>query len=143
MVSDFDPFTPDVVREPHAFYAALRREAPLHRLPNGAYYLISRYRDVRDAAMNTETFSSNLVAVLLQGMEHKPELLALEGAGTGSVDALAIADPPVHARQRKIANQVFSMRRVASSSQRSARWRSRSLKRFCRDLARSGVPPTG
>src|SRR5512139_2131802 len=114
MLSDFDPFNPDVVREPHAFYAALRREAPLYRLPNGAYYLISRYRDVRDAAMNTETFSSNLVAVLLQGMEHKPELLALEGAGTGSVDALAIADPPVHARQRKISNQAFSMRRVAT-----------------------------
>ena len=112
MLANFDPFNPDVVREPHAFYAALRREAPLYRLPNGAYYLISRYRDVRDAAMNTEVFSSNLVAVLLQGMEKQPELLALEG--TGSVNALAIADPPVHARQRKISNQAFSMRRVAT-----------------------------
>jgi cytochrome P450 len=112
-LSDFDPFGPDVVQEPHAFYAALRREAPLYRLPNGAYYLISRYGDVRDAAMNTEVYSSNLVAVLFRDLG-QPGLLALDGAGTGSADALAIADPPVHARQRKLSNQAFSVRRVAA-----------------------------
>src|SRR5262249_39655533 len=86
---------------------------PLYRLPNGAYYLISRYRDVRDATMNTEVYSSNLVAVLFQGQDH-PELLALEGAGPGAVDALAVADPPVHALQRKITNKAFSIRRIAA-----------------------------
>jgi cytochrome P450 len=108
----FDPFDLDVVREPHAFYAALRRDAPLYRMPNGAWYLLSRYRDVRDAAMNVEVFSSNLVAVLMQGQEQpdRPELLSVSGA----VDALAIADPPVHARQRKLSNKAFSMRRVAA-----------------------------
>jgi cytochrome P450 len=108
-----DPFHPDVVQEPHAFFAALRREAPLYRLPNGAYYLISRYRDVRDAAMNPEVYSSNLVAVMFKGLEQL-ELMTLEGAGTGAVDALAIADPPVHARQRKLSNKAFSMQRVGA-----------------------------
>jgi cytochrome P450 len=112
-LADLDPFHPDVVQEPHEFFAALRREAPLYRLPNGAYYLISRYRDVRDATMNPEVYSSNLVAVLFQGLE-QPELLTLEGAGTGAVDALAIADPPVHARQRKLSNKAFSVQRVAA-----------------------------
>ena len=113
-LADLDPFHPDVVQEPHAFYAALRREAPLYRLPNGAYYLISRYRDVRDAAMDLEVYSSNLVAVMMQGQE-RPELLSLSAGGaTGAVDALAIADPPVHARQRKLSNKAFSMRRVAA-----------------------------
>jgi cytochrome P450 len=112
-LADLDPFSLDVVREPHAFYAALRREAPLYRPPNGAYYLISRYRDVRDAAMRPEVYSSNLVAVLFQGLD-QPELLAIDGAGSGAVDALAIADPPTHARQRKLANGALSMRRVAA-----------------------------
>jgi cytochrome P450 len=111
-LADIDPFHPDVVQEPHEFFAALRREAPLYRMPNGAYSLISRYRDVRDAAMNKEVYSSNLVAVMMQGLE-QPELLAIEG-GAARVDVLATADPPVHARQRKLSNRVFSMRRVAA-----------------------------
>jgi cytochrome P450 len=111
-LADFDPFDPDVVQEPHAFFAALRREAPLYRLPNGAYSLISRYRDVRAAALDPETYSSNLVAVMMQGAE-QPELLAFED-GPARVDVLATADPPVHARQRKLANPAFGVRRVAA-----------------------------
>ena len=111
-LADFDPFDPEVVQEPHAFFAALRREAPLYRMPSGAYSLISRYRDVRDAALNTEVFSSNLVAVMMQGLD-APELLAIEG-GAARVDVLATADPPGHARQRKLSNKAFSMRRVAA-----------------------------
>jgi cytochrome P450 len=110
-LADLDPFDPDVVQEPHAFFAALRREAPLYRMPNGAYHLITRYRDVRDAALAPEVYSSNLVAVMMQGVE-APELLAI-GGGAGRVDVLATADPPVHARQRKLSNKAFSMRRVA------------------------------
>jgi cytochrome P450 len=112
-LADLDPFAPDVVQQPHEFFAALRREAPLYRMPNGAYYLISRYRDVRAAAMNPEVYSSNLIAVMLQGQE-RLELLALDGAQMGQVDALATADPPAHVRQRKASNKVFSMRRVAA-----------------------------
>jgi cytochrome P450 len=113
-LADIDPFHPEVVQEPHEFFAALRREAPLYRLPNSAYYLISRYPDVRAAAMNPEVYSSNLVAVLLQSQEQpeRTELMTIEG--TSAVDALAIADPPVHARQRKLANKAFSMRRLTA-----------------------------
>ena len=111
-LADIDPFDPEVVQEPHEFFAALRREAPLYRMPSGAYFLISRYRDVRDAALNPEVYSSNLVAVLMQGVE-TPELLAIEG-GPERVDVLATADAPAHARQRKLSNKAFSMRRVAA-----------------------------
>src|SRR5262245_20661867 len=112
-LADFDPFHPDVVQEPHEFFAALRREAPLYRLPNGAYYLISRYRDVRDAAMHPELYSSHLVAVVMQGLE-RTELLSFEGGAAAGVDVLATADPSMHARQRKLSNRAFSVRRTAA-----------------------------
>jgi cytochrome P450 len=64
------------------------------------------------------------------------------------VDALAIADPPVHERQRKLSNKAFSMRRVAALEpairdlaeslieailpQRGARW---SSAEWMRDVA--------
>jgi len=116
----FDPFDPEVIESPWDFFAALRREAPLYELPNKAYYIISRYDDVQRAAMDTDTFSSNLVAVLLQDSgEAAPQFLNMandtggdeEGAQAG--DALAIADPPVHTRQRKVSNRAFTPRRVA------------------------------
>jgi cytochrome P450 len=115
-LADIDPFHPDVLQQPHEFFAALRREAPLYRLPNGAWYLITRYRDVRAAALNTEVFSSNLIALMMQGEDKPeiPELLTLPEGTTGQVNALAIADPPAHARQRKLSNKAFSMRRVAA-----------------------------
>jgi cytochrome P450 len=115
-LADLDPFDPDVVQQPHAFFAALRREAPLYRLPNGAYYLISRYRDVRAAALDTAVYSSNLITVMMQAANEPevPQLLALPEGGAGQVNALAIADPPAHTRQRKLSNKAFSMRRVAA-----------------------------
>jgi len=113
-LADFDPFATEVVQEPHAFWAALRREAPLYTLPNGAWSLITRYRDVREAALAPDVYSSNLVAVLMEGLG-RPELLAFDGGmPTSAADALAIADPPVHERQRKLSNKAFSMRRVAA-----------------------------
>ena len=63
-LADFDPFDLDVVREPHAFHAALRREAPLYRMPNGAWYLISRYRR-EDETPSQVILSSTGIGVFL------------------------------------------------------------------------------
>jgi cytochrome P450 len=49
---------------------------------------------------------------MTQGLE-APELLTV-GGGAGRVDVLATADPPGHARQRKLSNKAFSVRRVAA-----------------------------
>lgn len=113
---DIDPYDPVVVETPWEFFAALRAEAPLYRLPNGAYYLISRYRDVAEAAMNTEVFSSNLVAVLTAdaGGAQTPQILDLSAGPARATDVLAIADPPAHTRQRRLSNAAFTVRRVAA-----------------------------
>jgi len=114
--SEFDPFDAGVVEDPWDFFAALRREAPVYRLPNDAYTIISRYGDVRQAALSPEIFSSNLVALLLQGETSGdgPRVLEVPTGGAQAVDVLAIADAPHHTRQRKLSNKAFSMRRVAS-----------------------------
>jgi cytochrome P450 len=114
-LSEFDPFDPDVVEDPWDFFAALREQAPAYRLPNGAYTVISRYEDVREAALSPETFSSNLVALLMQGQGdgESPSIFEAPTGGAQAVDVLAIADAPHHTRQRKLSNKAFSMRRVA------------------------------
>jgi cytochrome P450 len=114
---DLDPFAPDVVEDPRPFFAALREHAPVYRLPNGAYTLITRDEDVRTASLDPETFSSNLVAVLMADQigGDTPEILDLTGAaGPRAVDVLAIADAPAHTRQRKLTNKAFSPARVTA-----------------------------
>src|SRR6185295_18907171 len=69
-----------------------------------------------------ETFSSNLVAILMADQsDGSPQLLNMAGTTAGGsdapADALAIADPPAHTRQRRVSNRAFSMRNVASMEQ--------------------------
>jgi cytochrome P450 family 144 len=121
-LAQFDPFDPEVIENPYEFFAALRREAPLYELPNKAYYLISRHEDVKRAVTDVETFSSNLVAILMADQsDGSPQLLNMAGTTAGGsdapADALAIADPPAHTRQRRVSNRAFSMRNVASMEQ--------------------------
>ncbi len=111
-VNEFDPFDPETIENPYPFFAALRREAPLYELPNGAYWLVSRYEDCRKVALDTDTFSSQMVGVMIGESGATPRLLPLsDGIGT---NVLAIADPPEHTRQRKLANRAFAPRRVAA-----------------------------
>jgi cytochrome P450 len=112
-VTEFDPFDPETIENPFPFFAALRREAPVYDLPNGSHALVSRYADCQRVALDPETYSSNLVGVLLADTGAAPALLDLPGGDTGAADALAIADPPVHTRQRKLVNKAFAPRRVS------------------------------
>jgi cytochrome P450 len=117
----FNPFDPAVVETPWPFFSSLQQYAPVYELPNGAYHLVSRYEDVMQAVMDTEVFSSNLVAVLMASSDQEdqkntsdasPEVLDLSSDGAQATDVLAIADPPIHTRQRRISNRAFTMRRV-------------------------------
>ncbi len=110
--TDFDPFDPETIENPYPFFAALRRDAPLYELPNGAYWLVSRYDDCRTVALDTDTLSSRMVGVMIGDHGSTPRLLPLsDGIGT---NALAISDPPDHTRQRKLVNRAFAPRRVAA-----------------------------
>lgn len=111
----FDPLGDAVVQEPADFYAALRAEAPLFQLPNGVH-VISRFEDVKRATLDTDTFSSNLVAIIMSGSgrAEDSQVLELSSGREQPTDVLAIADPPQHTRHRKVTNRAFTPRRVAA-----------------------------
>ena len=58
-VKDLDPFAPATVECPYAFYAAMRREAPVHYVPSRDFYIVSRYADIEQVLANTDVFSSH------------------------------------------------------------------------------------
>jgi cytochrome P450 len=122
-IAQFDPFSPEVVESPWEFFAALREEAPVYLLPNGAYHLVSRYEDIKAATMDTQTYSSNLVAVMLgdDSDSRTPSVMDLSSNEPSATDVLAIADPPAHTRQRRVSNRAVSVRRVQAMDARIRR----------------------
>jgi cytochrome P450 family 144 len=118
-LASYDPLSTGVLDEPADFYTALRQEAPLYRLPNGIY-VMSRFDDVQRAVMDTDTYSSNLVAMMMSasGMAEDTQLVQISGGEEQEMDVLAIADPPKHTRHRKVTNRAFTMRRVAAMEPR-------------------------
>ena len=108
-IDGFDAFAPETLANPYAFYDTLRRKAPVYRVPGADYYCVSTYDLVREVALDTQTYSSNLVAILLASGRKGAKTWQLP-TGQGPVDVLAIEDPPVHTRHRKLATAALSSR---------------------------------
>jgi cytochrome P450 len=110
----FDPIQSETIECPYAFHRALRQEAPVHQLPGACYYVVSRFADIQHVVMHPELFSSNLMATLMARPDGGAAMLDIRAQGHEQVDALALADPPVHTRQRKLVNKAFNVRRIAA-----------------------------
>ena len=91
-------------RDPFPMYRALRDHDPLHHVEQGDYWVLSRFRDVFDAAIDFETFSS------AEGLTHQygeREALGVENA------PIVMLDPPEHTELRKLVSSGFTPRRVS------------------------------
>jgi cytochrome P450 len=108
--ADFDPLSPETLSNPYPFYETLRRCAPVYRAPGADYYCVSRYADVRAAVMDTEAYSSNIVALLFKGGDGQASLVEKPEMHSGPADVLANADPPAHGPQRTLAQAEISTR---------------------------------
>lgn len=98
--SDFDVLDEQFVADPHAVYARLRSECPVaHADRYGGYWLISRYDDVREAARNTDVFSSR-GGIVIPSVDNPLPFLPIE------------LDPPEHSQFRKPLQGWFSMSRL-------------------------------
>ena len=109
--ADFDFFAPEVIESPFEFYQVLREQAPVYLLPGTNIYMLSRLNDIRQAAKDTETFSSDF-RYLLQGPEPSPAAAEIYQDGYEQVDTLLTMDPPRHRVYRSLINKVFSAKRV-------------------------------
>ena len=101
-LNDFVPYCTENLQDPYPWYKALRDESPIYKIPGFDYYVVSRYEDIQKICKNTKAFSSNLVSILLRGGS------TLNRPISGIVDVLALQDPPIHSRQRRIAMKSLS-----------------------------------
>ncbi len=102
MAGGYDPFDPAVIRDPYPHYRWLREQAPCFYNEERDIYVLSRYRDVREALANFEVFSSTEGV----GYERRP------------VPMMIAYDPPEHTRLRRIVAGRFTPRALAQWGER-------------------------
>ena len=95
--TNLDPFVPEVLEEPYAVYAELRRRG-VYQLPDTPMFIATRFRDVEYVLMHPELFS---VHGLTEGLTRDtPEIREIEAQGWPAADVLSKADPPEHTGYR-------------------------------------------
>ncbi len=94
------------VGDPHAVYTALRREDPVHWYPDGPFWVITKYDDIRFISKHPELFSSAEIAVLGDIIKDR------DGVPGPPRDTILFRDPPEHLEHRKVLNQHFTPARV-------------------------------
>ena len=102
---------PAVAACPHAYYAAMRRESPVHRDPGTGFYWVTRNDAVQAAATDLDDLSSNSSVILKKSFLPKAQAL-WDAAGMRAIDTLVTGDPPDHFDYRVVGNSLFPARKV-------------------------------
>ena len=116
---ELNPFAWEFHENPYPTYRWLRDNAPLYRNDAMDFWALSRFRDVFDAFVDWQTYSS--VGGLI--------LEKLDPAYFEMTPMMIFMDPPRHDRLRKLVSRVFTPRRIAE------------LEPFVRDLAAKLLDP--
>jgi len=101
--ADYNPFAPDFyTSDPFAVYRWMRDEAPVHYSERWGWYVLTRFEDVRAAALDADTFRS------FEGMDIDDS--RLEQVPPGSIGSM---DNPRHDQVRSVVQPYFLPRRIA------------------------------
>lgn len=99
----WDPFDRALHKDPYSVWKRLRDEAPTYYNEQYDFYALSRFSDVMEASLDTETFSS----------EHGITLDAISEQPWPSPKAMIMMDPPDHTAMRKMVNRTFFRTAIA------------------------------
>ena len=113
-LTQFDPFAPEVQADLGGWFAALRRQEPVHYNEASGYWFVTSRAAIDEALRQPQLFSSE--------MEHRfklppppevtDEVAAIRACGYERIKALVYTDPPAHDRQRALVGKAFTPRLV-------------------------------
>lgn len=107
---------PEIAACPWQYYAQLREHAPVYRMPETGFYIVSRYEDLKEVVSDPATYSNSIVHEQYAGESgsHLGRMYEerLSEIGWGHVQTLHRTDPPQHSRYRRLLNRALSPERV-------------------------------
>ena len=103
---DLRALPPDFYADPYPVYDVLRAQDPIHRMPDGSYFL-TRHADLVSVYRDAQTFSSD------KRVEFEPKYGAASALFEHHTSSLVFNDPPLHTRVRKRIMGALSRRAIA------------------------------
>jgi cytochrome P450 len=111
----YDPWDYAIDADPYPIWKRLRDESPVYRNEQHGFYALSRYDDVLQGLLDSDTFVSSHGIVL--------EMI---GDDAYDIPMMIMMDPPSHTRLRKLVSRAFTPRRIAELED--------TIRALCRDL---------
>jgi hypothetical protein len=93
----YDPFAPDVIRDPLPYYRRLRDEAPAYYIAKYDCWAISRFQDIWDVSSDTLHFTAT------KGTS-SAQVVTKDQPVTPMLNSM---DPPAHSKLRAVVRQCF------------------------------------
>ena len=99
----YDPYDYTIDANPYPVWKRLRDEAPLYHNEKHGFYALSRYDDVLNGLLDSDTYRSGHGIVLEMITDEPYE----------NIPMMIMKDPPEHTRLRKLVSRAFTPRRIA------------------------------
>ncbi len=122
-LSDMSITDPGITQDPYEYYERLRKESPVHFDQKLGAWLVTRHKDIVDAARNTEVFSDEMLVAKNVRSPYQDEADEyIESRGFYKLvpsDSFKL-DGEEHARRRKLVAHAFTAHAVAAMADRVA-----------------------
>lgn len=105
-------FDPACLQDPYPLYDRLRADAPVARVGDSAFFVVSAFDTVLEAAARTQDFSSNLTATMWAQPDGTVSAFGMGEPGNPT-HVLATADDPAHAAHRKLVLPRMAAKRIS------------------------------
>jgi cytochrome P450 len=113
MREDYNPFSPEESKtHSQTALASMARQDPVFFNPTSNWWTVAGYEEVREVLRETKRFSST--ASILEPVETSRSAELAPNGAAEEYPTLINNDPPEHRRIRKLTNQAFTPKAVAS-----------------------------
>lgn len=112
-VDDMDLMDPAVQECPYGYYARLRAQAPVYRMPNTGFHLVTGFDVAREAIRQPDLFLSGVSPMALADDGIPQEIIDIYTSGGWlPLASCSTSDPPQHTRIRRFLEGLFTAERV-------------------------------
>ncbi len=115
-LEDHDLMSAETQQCPYPFYELARVQAPVYRMPNHPFHLVTGYDVVREALRKPDTFLSGVspMAGRAQGSVPQEIIDIYTNDGWLPLASCSTSDPPAHTRVRGFLEKLFTVQTVRS-----------------------------